>query len=380
VPLLAIGAAVVLAITTSALAPPRHEASPELRLATAITNYWTYVGKLLWPERLAVFYPQVPAIAAWKVVAALLALAGVSVALLALRRRLGAGPLVGWLWYLGTMVPTAGIVRSGLWPGMADRFMYFPMIGLLVALVWLAAPAFERGRRGAMAGAALAAAIAVGLGVRSHRYARVWRESETLFREAVEQTDGATVMRANLGKALDAKGRTAEAWAVFQELARIAPDLPDGWVNMGRLLHEAGDLDGAEAHYARALAVAPSFGEAMYDLALIESARGRHAEAAQLYDRAIRAGFSSADAWNHLGSSYAAIGRVADAEAAFGSALARDEAHWHAAVNLAVLLDRQGRGREAASAMAEGRARAARAGEPGAPDAAVRALSGGARP
>src|SRR4029077_100 len=105
------------------------------RLKNAVYSYWAYLGKAIWPTRLAVFYPHPEnSLPWWKVIVAALLLACISWIVWHFRERRYL--LVGWLWYLGTMVPMCGIVQSGR-QGMADRFMYIPMLGLIVAEVWL---------------------------------------------------------------------------------------------------------------------------------------------------------------------------------------------------------------------------------------------------
>lgn len=377
-PLLAVAAAVCFALVVRGVAPVYEEVSPALRLSTAVTNYWRYAWNVAWPAKLAVFYPQVFEIAAWKVLAAAAALACTT--LLWIRPRLLPGPLVGWLWFLGTMIPMAGLVRNGLWPGMADRFMYFPLVGLLILGVWGAALLLQHARHGRVVGVVLVAAALLAAGARTLHYVGQWRDSETLFRAAVENTGGSTIARTNLGRALEAKGRLAEARAVYEEIVRVSPGAPDGYVNLGKMLHVAGDLDGAEAQYGRALQISPALGEALYDMALVQKQRGRAERALDLFERAVRAGFTEPDAWNQLGAGYGAAGRPRDAEAAFRETLARDPDHWRARVNLAALLHARRRTQEAAAMLTEARILAVRAGDdPGPVDAALRMLARGAQ-
>lgn len=332
-PLLAVVAIVTGVIATSM---PLAANVPLLaRAATAVTSCWGYLAKAVWPTNLAVFYPERPSIPMWEWGVAAAGLAAVTGALLTPRAPRAA--LVGWLWFLGTVLPFLGLVRhatrQGMWPSMADRFMYFPLAGLLVAAGWTIAPALKT-RRLRTAAAAVVAAVVVAATARSNAYARQWHDSEMLFRTA------------------------------FAAAARIAPEMPTGHMALGILRQTSGDLAGAEAEYRRALAVQPDYGEALYNLALIERKRRHEDEARDLLERAVRAGFEegadAADAYNDLGSSYRAIGRFADAEWAFREALRRHDLHWYAAVNLAWMLAEQRRRTEALALLDEARRRALR--------------------
>lgn len=357
-PLLAlVAAALVLGVLTR---PPPTEAVPGgLRVANALVGNWRYAAKVLWPARLALFYPQAP-VAAWKAVLAAVALVASLAALL--RPRLRPAQIVGVLWFLGCLVPMSGLVRGGRWPAMADRFLYLSLAGLALAVVWAAADAAEA-RGWSRAPALLLAAAVAAFGARANAYAREWHDSESLFRAAVASSDRAVLMRVNLGKALEARGGFDEAGEVYTELTAIAPEAPDGWVNLGALRHARGDVEGAEALYRKALQADPRCGEALYDLALLEKQRGRGAAARELVEEAMAAGFRKTVAWVQLGALYLGEGRTREAEQAFRAAWDRDEREWMAGFNLAGILAARGRNGEARATLLEARARAARNGE-----------------
>ena len=107
----------------------------KLRLANGLVSYVSYISKTIWPQNLAVFYPYPSMVPIWQTVAAGCLLAGVSV--LVLRRWRKIPYLVtGWLWYLGTLVPVLGLKQAGLWPAMADRWAYIPLIGIFIIIAW----------------------------------------------------------------------------------------------------------------------------------------------------------------------------------------------------------------------------------------------------
>jgi protein O-mannosyl-transferase len=334
-----------------------------LRAANAVTSYWAYLGKLVWPSALAVYYPNPSQIPAWKTAAAVAGLALASALLVVARRRLSLGALVGWCWFLGTMLPVSGIVRNGLWPAMADRFMYFPIVGALIGIAWGAGTIVERVPRAKIpVAAALVAALAAST-VRSHLQARCWRTSSTLFRNAVEATPPSRFVWSNYGTLLQAEGRVAEARAWWEQMIRTLPDAPDGYLNLGAMWHAAGALPQAEAAYRVALEKDPRCGHAYYNLALLDKRKGDVALALAGFERARAVGLRDAAVLEHIGELAATLGRQSEAEDAFSEAFRGDPMNWRAGVGLGRLLAGIGRSGEAQAVLHEAWLRAQRAGE-----------------
>lgn len=219
------------------------------RLATAVLGYAGYLEKTSWPARLAAFYPYRAHLPAGEVVASALVLVLVTAAVWLGRRR--AYLPVGWLWYLVTLAPVAGLVRIGQ-QQMADRYTYVPLVGVFVMLAWGVADLVARGRVPARArGIATAAALllAAALALAAARQVGTWRDGITLWEHALAVGGSSTIAHTNLGVALEKVGRYDEAAAHLAEAVHLEP------------------------HNVRALA----------DLADVEFARGRYAEAAQAY-------------------------------------------------------------------------------------------------
>ena len=168
------------------------------RVANALVSCVGYLGQLFYPVGLAVLYPHPQdALPLWKIVGSALLLAGISLAVLASRRKC---PylLVGWLWYLGMLVPVSGLVQVGA-QAMADRYSYLPHIGLYIALAWTAAHVGRSWRyRGWACGIGAVAASAV-LMVCAWQQTWYWRDSETLWTHALACTSRNSIARAKLG-------------------------------------------------------------------------------------------------------------------------------------------------------------------------------------
>jgi tetratricopeptide (TPR) repeat protein len=285
------------------------------RLANAVVSYLAYIGKLVWPARLGVFYPHressVPAV---QVVAAAVLLVIVTAAVLRAARR---APYlaVGWLWYVVTLLPVIGIVQVGT-QAMADRYAYVPAIGLFVALAWTAADLAARAPAPRVWAAAAAVALCA-LAVRAERQLSVWRDSLTLFTATVAAVPDSWVAHYNLGNALAAAGQPAQAEAEFRDTVRLQPRFGRGHNNLGDAL----------------------------------DVQGRHQEAVAAYEEAIRVNPRLVEAQNNLGTALAATGRLEEAVAVLRKAVAVEPRFAEAHINLGIMLRQLGRLRESADAL-----------------------------
>lgn len=287
------------------------------RVGNALVSYWRYIRKMIWPSDLAVFYPYSGAWPFWQVAGAGLLLVSVSV-LVASRARNRSYLLVGWLWFLGTLLPFIGLVQASV-QSMADRFVYVPLIGLFIMLAWgvpdcLAA---QRLRRVTLPVAAIA--ILSAYSVATWFQVGHWRNSENLFRHAIEVTANNFVAHNNLGNALALRGQTNEAVAHYIEALRIEPNYPDPHGNLGLILASQGQIREAVAHYREALRIDPASAGTLNNLAwLLASHQDPQfrdgAEAVSLAERACQlTGNRKAIMVGTLAAAYAEAGRFTDA-------------------------------------------------------------------
>jgi hypothetical protein len=209
-----------------------------LRAANAVVAYTAYLGKALWPSGLAVFYPHPGAgIGVGRVALAAALLAAITGLVLATARRRPYG-LVGWLWYLGMLVPVIGLVQVGS-QSMADRYTYLPLIGVSILVAW-GVPDLLGGGRGRGRALAAAAGVAIAaLAAGSALQLRHWRDSETLFTRALSVTRDNHVAHAYLGRALLAEGRAREAIEHYSEAVRLRPEFLTAANNLAWLLATA---------------------------------------------------------------------------------------------------------------------------------------------
>ena len=269
------------------------------RLANALVAWVAYLGKWLWPRDLAFFYPYPERIPAWKVVLALVLLSLLSAIVLRWRRR-HPEALVGWLWYLGTLVPVIGLVQVGS-QSFADRYTYLPLIGPLFAAVWLGAEALPRGPRSRLALAAITVLLATGLALATRRELRPWRTGRALFEHALAVTEANHVAHDFLGVIEAREGRLDAAMAHHREALRLASGLPQPHNNLGVLLAGTGRLAEAIEHYRRALALAPGFAEAHNNLGIALAEQGQLAEAERHFREALAIRPDNPEAHHNLG-------------------------------------------------------------------------------
>jgi hypothetical protein len=233
-----------------------------VRVANAVVATATYLGKAIWPTRLAAFYPHPGAsLAAWKIAGSALVLVTLTLWTIHVRR---SRPylLLGWAWYLVTLAPVVGIVQVG-WQARADRYTYIPLIGIFLGVVWAVSDRFAE--RPALVGS-LASAALVMLGIGAFAQAGYWRDSETLFRHALAVTDNNSVAHNNLGTALLRRGLPSQAEEHFAEAVRIDPSFADAHSNLGVALGRQGMIDEAILEFRRALDVEPDHPDARRNL------------------------------------------------------------------------------------------------------------------
>jgi tetratricopeptide (TPR) repeat protein len=269
------------------------------RMCSAANAYVVYLGQLFCPVSLAVLYPRLDFdVPVGKVAGAVLLLVMVTAAVLLCRRR---RPylLIGWLWYLGMLVPVIGLVQLGS-VASADRYTYLPQIGLAVALVWGTADLCRSwAHRRWLCGAASALVLAVLMGG-AWRQTSFWRNGETLWAHAVLCTSENLVAHNNLGNALMESGRLDEAIAQYRKALQIDPRHAEMHYNLGNVLLARGELDAALAEYQEAVKLRPDHPFARTNMASVLARQGRFAEAAGHFQRAMEIRPDFPDVINNL--------------------------------------------------------------------------------
>jgi tetratricopeptide (TPR) repeat protein len=310
------------------------------RLANAVVAYIAYIGKTVWPAGLAAIYPYSASLPAWQVLGSIVCLLVVTVlAVRAWSRRRYL--LVGWLWYVGTLVPVIGLIQVGAQP-IADRYMYVPAIGLFIIVAWGVPDLLARwkSRELVLGTAALAAVVLSAATARVQ--AGYWRDSVSLWEHAIRVTDLNYHAHANLGQALAAEHRLSDAVAEDFEAIRIKPGFAEAHNYLGLALAEQGHTGEAVSHYAEAVRLMPAYVSARNNLGLALAAEGRIDAAMAQFSEVVRLDPENAAAHANLGIGFASTNRLDDAVREFSEALRiqPDSAQGH--VNLALALTDQG--------------------------------------
>jgi tetratricopeptide (TPR) repeat protein len=256
------------------------------RVANALVSYVAYLGQLFYPAGLAALYPHPQnALPLGKIVGCGLLLAGLSLTILA-RRRKCPYLLVGWLWYLGMLVPVIGLVQVGA-QAMADRYTYVSQIGLCIALAWAVGHITSAWRyRGWACGIGAASVLAVLMGC-AWQQTHCWHDSKTLWTHALACTSGNAIAHAKLGNALAGRGQVDKAIAHYRKALEIKPDFADAQNNLGAALAGRGRVDEAITHYRKAVEIKPDLAKAHYNLALALADHGRPDEAIDHFQKAL---------------------------------------------------------------------------------------------
>jgi protein O-mannosyl-transferase len=346
------------------------------RIASALVGYLQYMRMMVWPAGLAVFYPHPgTTLPLWQPVLATVALAAIT-ALVSRWGRLPPYAAVGWLWYLGTLVPVIGIVQVGS-QAYADRYAYVPLIGLFIAITWTAADLAPRLRLPNALLPSIAGGLFFSLTLCARHQVGYWRDSGTLFTHALDVTRNNGLAHNNLGaylastsrrseaiaeyeaalringrakeslcnlaKTLSELGRTDEAILYAQRAVEAGPTYSTAHTTLGNLMSRAGKTDQAITHYRRAQSLNPNSVEAHYNLGLLLESKGLHDQAISEYEATLRLDPMHTSAHNNLAIALAAQGRIDQAVAHYRHAIRLSPVHVGARYNLAATLAMQGK-------------------------------------
>jgi protein O-mannosyl-transferase len=282
-------------------AAPTTATPLSFRLANSLSGYLTYISKTFAPVNLAVLYPLPAHAPVAGAIAGAVVLLLVSLAFILMARQ---RPylLVGWLWFLGTLVPVIGIVQAG-YQSIADRFTYLPGIGLFIVITWGFADLLRSPRaKPLLAAAAIASLIACA--VLTSIQIQYWRSSITLFRHTLAVTKDNFVACSCLGQALDVSGDDADALAYCKEAVRLNPEYPSAQLYLGMVLSNEGDATNALVHLNKAVQLAPDDLHFRYNLGKFLLEHGQADAAITQFNATLNHDPDFAEAHNALGKAF----------------------------------------------------------------------------
>jgi tetratricopeptide (TPR) repeat protein len=317
-----------------------------VRLSNALVSYAKYLLLTFWPNDLAVYYPFA-GIPAWQIIGAAFLLIGITVFCVS-QRRIRPYLVVGWLWFLGTLVPVIGLVQVG-GQTMADRYFYIPSIGLFIALVFGLADVAKSWRVAPSLSAGITGGVLLVLATLTNAQIQRWRDSFTLFEHTLAVTPPNLRIEHNLGVALGASGRYDEAAAHFEKALQTDPNFYDGLVAMGVTHAHQGRLPEAIEYFRAAIRSQPDVPKARVQLAHALWTENRDEAALEEMRRASELAPKDADIRADFGLALALVGRLPEAIEQLHEALRLNPNNAEAHNNLGLALLASGKARESIS-------------------------------
>jgi tetratricopeptide (TPR) repeat protein len=318
---------------------------PSMHLKNAIVSCAVYLRQTFVPVKLAVFYPHVATLHRDLGVGAV-ALSGTVIILISvvalLRARREPGLLVGWLWYLGTLVPVIGLVQAGA-HAHADRYTYVPLIGVFIAIAWLGAEWAKKWAKVVCAAAVISLAAMCAMTWHQLGY---WRNTRTLMQHAIEVVPDNYVAYSNLGEACDAIGEHDNAAELYHKVLALNPDDPLALNNLAVQAVARGDEETAMKLYPRAISSDRTYAPAYNNYGNLLVRRGKLEQAIRVYRAGIKQDREFAPIRHNLALALAQIGRLDEAIDLWRTALEMNPAYADAHESLGNALVLRGQTRE----------------------------------
>ena len=315
------------------------------RLNNALISYVKYLGKVMWPEKLAVFYPHPEnTISVWEGILCGTALLGITIISIRLVRK---APyfLVGWFWYLGTFVPVIQIVQTGV-HRMADRYAYIPLIGIFIVIAWGVPELISKWRCKEKVLSISAGVVIFVLMVVAWVQVGQWKNSITLFKHAISVTENQypnfALVYDNLGFALAKKGDIGAAMTHYKTAIKINPNYANAYNNFGTVLAGQESLKEAITHYKTAIKINPNLAKAYNNLGHALGKKGDIDAAITHYKTAIKINPNGVKAYINLGAILSRISKFEEAKTYYKEAIRIKPNSHIARYNLANTLSRQG--------------------------------------
>ena len=276
-------------------------------VANAFLSYTRYIGKMFWPQNLAVFYPRdIDRFSFWQIILCVLLLLVIFFLAFWFGRERKYLP-VGWFWFVGTLIPVIGLVQSGD-QAYADRYTYISYIGLFIMIAWGLPELLSKWPQRKIALGLSMVIVLTTLGICAHQQVSYWNNSFTLFSHAIEVTQNNYVAHNIRGVAYDSLGRYQDAVEAYKQTIRIKPDYADAHYNLGVAYYKLGRYQDAIEACKQTIRIKPDYAKAYINLGVTYYKLGRYQDAVEAYKQAIRIKPDFADAHYNLGVAYLVTG------------------------------------------------------------------------
>lgn len=321
------------------------------RIANSLVGYGMYLYQMVWPLNLICFYPHpgtglfsTPKFVGWIALSLAVLAAITTVSLLLARRKRYL--LVGWLWYVGLMVPVIGLVQVGDHM-IADRYTYIPLVGVFIMIVWGLPELLATLRVPSFVTATLGVAVVAAMSVLTYRQVGYWKDNFTLFSHVLDVDDDNFMAWASYGLGLMHQGKTEEGIAACRKAVSIKIS-PYNVHSLAWALDRAGEeyWDEAEIEYRKAIEINPKNWKAYGRLAYICQERGHPADAVDAYRKAIEYWPYPSEYPSRLSQALEELGRVDEAIDELQKATERNPTWAEAFLSLGMLQIRHDRIRD----------------------------------
>lgn len=304
------------------------------RLANAFVSYMMYISKMVWPSDLAVFYPHPGTVQIWQTIAAAALLAVITFLSFAHARK-RPWYLIGWLWYLGTLVPVIGFVQIGN-QAMADRYSYVPLIGLFIMVAWGMEELWTKRRLKRVMITCLISVLLIYAAIAWNQVG-YWKNSQSLYKHALSVTKDNYLAHNNLGMVFYNQGRLKKALPHFREALRFKPQYIQANNNMGMALIRIGYPAKALPYLGSALRVNPNYAEANNNMGAAFLKLGKAEQARVYFERVVSLQPKDARWYNNLGAAYYQLGKQMQALKMFQMAVDLNPDYDEARKNLTIV-------------------------------------------
>ena len=254
------------------------------RIENAIISYAMYLYKMVWPADLAIFYPYPATRPFWKIELTILFLIAVTV-FVWMKRKKHPYLITGWLWYGITLLPVIGLVQVGF-QSMANRYVYVPMIGILMVIVW-GVPDLLKSFSGRRYLPAVAVLVIVAFAFTTKAFIPMWKNSEAVFQHALNVTKDNHIAETGMGDVFLERGDLRKAESHYREALRIKQDYAAAHSKLGMILIREGKVDDAIVQYQEAINDDPAFAKAYNNLGVLLAVKGEMVEAKACFLRAL---------------------------------------------------------------------------------------------
>ena len=290
------------------------------RIANASISYVSYIFKAIWPHKLAYYYPySIATFSVWQICAAALLIISLILGAIYLSKQYPY-VLVGLFWYFGTLVPVIGLVQVTN-QAMADRYTYIPLIGLFIVVVWGVPAILQKWHFHKIFLCVSAVVIILVLTTRAFFQTSHWKNSITLFENAVKVTENNFHALNNLATALADKGKYDEAFLYLSKVLKMDSQREDVRMNIANVLFLKGKPDEAISDYREILKTDSENADAHYNLACVLSSQKKYDEAILHYKETLRIDPEYSKAQYNLGNILLNQGKVKEAITCFAEVI-----------------------------------------------------------